>query len=42
MSSSPTSRSPNLAWLTTDWVSLFVALALAVLVRAGVLAVVPW
>jgi hypothetical protein len=31
-----------LSWLTLDWASLLVALALAALVRAGVLVGVPW
>jgi hypothetical protein len=30
------------AWLSADWLSLIVALALAVLVRAGILGKVPW
>jgi hypothetical protein len=30
------------AWLSTDWATLLVALGLAALVRAGVIAGVPW
>ena len=30
------------SWLTADWVSLLVALALAGLVRAGIIAGVSW
>jgi|HubBroStandDraft_6_1064221.scaffolds.fasta_scaffold17361_2 hypothetical protein len=31
-----------LAWLSVDWATLLVALAIAALVRAGVIAGVPW
>jgi hypothetical protein len=33
---------PAFAWLTLDWASLFVALALAALVRANLLPGIPW
>jgi len=38
----PGSRSPRLAHLSVDWASLLVALALAALVRAGIIGSVPW
>ena len=40
--SGPSRQPAALAWLTVDWLSLVVALALAALVRVGVLAGVPW
>jgi hypothetical protein len=32
----------GLAWLTVDWLSLIVALALVALVKSGAVAGVPW
>jgi hypothetical protein len=39
---SPKPSSARLAWLSADWIALFVALGLAALVRAGVIAGVTW
>jgi hypothetical protein len=40
---SPSERpKPSASWLSADWLSLLVALALAALVRSGAIGSVPW
>ncbi len=38
----PAARPAGNPWLTPDWLSLFAALTLALLVRAGLLPSIPW